>query len=198
MRSALERGRDDAAARAHEGHRVLDGKPCAGHLSPAGGHFRGTAAVVLTWIAAATLLAWLVLMFARGSFWRTRPAAVPSAPEPEVWPHVVAVVPARNEAVAIGATLKSLRAQDYPGILSIIVVDDCSSDGWHSRRRAGRCWRHGPLHPDPWTAAAAGMDRKAFGCSRGPCTRKFTRRRPGGSGSPMPTSFTPPTCCAGS
>ena len=67
-------------------------------------------------------------MFARGGFWRTRPAAVPPAPEPEVWPHVVVVVPARNEAATIDATLKSLRAQDYPG-LSVIVVDDCSSDG---------------------------------------------------------------------
>jgi hypothetical protein len=65
-------------------------------LARAGRHFRGVAAVVLTWIAAATLLAWLVLMFARGGFWRTRPAAVPSAPEPEIWPHVVVVVPARN------------------------------------------------------------------------------------------------------
>lgn len=84
---------------------------------------------MLTWIAAATLLAWLVLMFARGGFWRTRPAAVPPAPEPEVWPHVVVVVPARNEAATIGPTLKSLRAQDSPGISSVIVVDDCSSDG---------------------------------------------------------------------
>jgi cellulose synthase/poly-beta-1,6-N-acetylglucosamine synthase-like glycosyltransferase len=67
-------------------------------------------------------------MFARGGFWRTRPAAVPWAPEPEVWPHVVVVVPARNEAAAIGATLKSLRAQDYPGIFSVIVVEPCQYD----------------------------------------------------------------------
>jgi hopene-associated glycosyltransferase HpnB len=84
---------------------------------------------VLTWIAAAALLAWLFLMFARGGFWRTRAAAVPSAPEPGVWPRVVVVVPARNEATGIGGSLRSLRAQDYPGILTVIVVDDRSSDG---------------------------------------------------------------------
>jgi glycosyltransferase involved in cell wall biosynthesis len=39
------------------------------------------------------------------------------------------VVPAYNEASYVGAALKSLQAQDYPGSYEIIVVDNNSSDG---------------------------------------------------------------------
>jgi len=42
---------------------------------------------------------------------------------------VTAVIPARNEAATIGRTVGSLLAQDYPGELSVIVVDDNSDDG---------------------------------------------------------------------
>src|SRR5262249_37015493 len=42
---------------------------------------------------------------------------------------VVAVIPARNEAVTIAQTIRSLLGQDYPGPLSIILVDDESQDG---------------------------------------------------------------------
>jgi hopene-associated glycosyltransferase HpnB len=42
---------------------------------------------------------------------------------------VVAIIPARNEAPVIGETLRSLWAQDYPGELRVVVVDDHSDDG---------------------------------------------------------------------
>jgi hopene-associated glycosyltransferase HpnB len=42
---------------------------------------------------------------------------------------VVAVVPARNEADMLPVTLPALLGQEYPGTLSVIVVDDGSSDG---------------------------------------------------------------------
>jgi len=42
---------------------------------------------------------------------------------------VVAVVPARDEAAMLPETLPSLLAQKYPGELSVVVVDDGSSDG---------------------------------------------------------------------
>ena len=45
------------------------------------------------------------------------------------WPGVVCVIPARNEAPTIGGTVKSLLEQDYPGPVSVIVVDDNSDDG---------------------------------------------------------------------
>jgi hopene-associated glycosyltransferase HpnB len=42
---------------------------------------------------------------------------------------VAAVIPARNEAGMLPVTLPMLLAQDYPGALTVILVDDCSSDG---------------------------------------------------------------------
>jgi len=42
---------------------------------------------------------------------------------------VTAVVPARNEADVIGQSIGSLLAQDYPGVLRIVLVDDESDDG---------------------------------------------------------------------
>jgi len=44
------------------------------------------------------------------------------------WPAVVAVIPARNEQDTIAATVNSLLAQNYPGVLDVIVVDDNSDD----------------------------------------------------------------------
>ena len=78
-------------------------------------------------VAAASFGLWLYLIFGRGGFWRegVLPAAVP----PSRWPSVTAVVPARNEAEFIGASLRSLFSQDYPGEFSVILVDDHSTDG---------------------------------------------------------------------
>jgi hopene-associated glycosyltransferase HpnB len=43
-------------------------------------------------------------------------------------PRVVAIIPARDEALLIEKALGSLVRQDYPGLLQILVVDDHSSD----------------------------------------------------------------------
>jgi hopene-associated glycosyltransferase HpnB len=51
------------------------------------------------------------------------------APELDRWPAVVAVIPARDEAATISTTVASLLAQDYPGELEVVVVDDGSRDG---------------------------------------------------------------------
>ncbi len=82
----------------------------------------------LNFLAAIPLAIWLYLLLARGSFWRLSEDKI----EPrqlEDWPHVVAVVPARNEATAISQAISSIAKQDYPGEFSIIVVDDHSEDG---------------------------------------------------------------------
>jgi hopene-associated glycosyltransferase HpnB len=82
----------------------------------------------LNFLAAIPLAIWLYLLLARGSFWRLSEDKI----EPrrlEDWPHVVAVVPARNEATTISQAISSLAKQDYPGEFSIIVVDDHSDDG---------------------------------------------------------------------
>ncbi|HEY1503193.1 MAG TPA: glycosyltransferase [Stellaceae bacterium] len=70
---------------------------------------------------------WAYLLLVRGFFWSTRLAA--SAPAPARYPQVVAVIPARNEAEGIGRAVASLLDQDYPGELSIVLVDDHSDDG---------------------------------------------------------------------
>jgi hopene-associated glycosyltransferase HpnB len=77
----------------------------------------------------ASALAWLYLVAGHGGYWRTSEWLPRVAAEPDVWPDVVAVVPARNEAEMLPATLPALLGQEYPGTLSVIVVDDGSSDG---------------------------------------------------------------------
>jgi hopene-associated glycosyltransferase HpnB len=80
-------------------------------------------------IASAALAVWFYLVIARGGFWRAAVTADQDAsPEPAVWPDVVAIVPARDEAEVIGASLASLLSQDYPGAFAVVVVNDQSRD----------------------------------------------------------------------
>ncbi len=86
----------------------------------------------LTGLAALSLAAWLYLVFLHGRFWRAEPRlALPAQAQdyPGGWPAVAAVVPARNEAPLIGRALGAVLAQDYPGALTLVVVDDHSEDG---------------------------------------------------------------------
>ena len=46
------------------------------------------------------------------------------------------LVPARNEEATIGETVRSVLAQDYPGPLRLLVVDDRSADGTAAVARA--------------------------------------------------------------
>ena len=75
--------------------------------------------------------AWVYLLAGHGGFWRTdvRLPGRAGAPDPERWPSVVAVVPARDEAAILPETLPALLAQDYPGAFSVVLVDDASTDG---------------------------------------------------------------------
>lgn len=81
----------------------------------------------MTTLAALSLLIWLYLLLAHGRFWHSGPELVPARPIRA--PPVAVVVPARDEAPLIGETLRSLLAQDYPGTLRVILVDDGSTDG---------------------------------------------------------------------
>lgn len=83
----------------------------------------------MNWFAGfVPLVAWLYLLFGRGFFWMTRERDDRDAPEPERWPSVIAVVPARDEADVIARAIASLVAQDYKGRFRVILVDDQSSD----------------------------------------------------------------------
>src|SRR5215472_14259392 len=99
----------------------------------------------------AAAVVWAYLVIGHGGYWRTGqrlptpPAASPGpsragagpdrgatpdrAAASDSWPDVVAVIPARNEAAMLPAVLPTLLGQDYPGSLTVILVDDCSTDG---------------------------------------------------------------------
>src|SRR5579862_3870105 len=84
---------------------------------------------------------WAYLVLGHGGYWRTGqrlpPPRAGAAGEPPragaangaAWPDVTAVIPARNEAAMLPVVLPALFGQDYPGTLTVIVVDDCSTDG---------------------------------------------------------------------
>jgi hopene-associated glycosyltransferase HpnB len=84
--------------------------------------------VVLLVLAGAGAALWLWLALARGWFWRTD-IRLPGAPAPDVWPAVAVVVPARDEADVLPLTVPALLAQDYPGPVRVVLVDDASTDG---------------------------------------------------------------------
>lgn len=83
---------------------------------------------VVTLVSALSLAAWLWLLLARGFFWRTD-VRLPAREEPDDWPSVCVVVPARDEAAVLPASLPSLLAQDYPGRAEVFLIDDGSTDG---------------------------------------------------------------------
>ena len=86
----------------------------------------------LFWLATLSLAGWLYLILWRGAFWRAESLPDPAVPSQQRLPDVVAVVPARNEAPYLARTLHSLIAQDYPGRVCVIVVDDSSEDLTHA------------------------------------------------------------------
>ncbi len=82
-------------------------------------------------LAAVSLAGWLGVLFGTARAWDLRPVGEdePAPPDPTRWPSVTVLVPARNEAALLPLTLPTLRAQDYPGEWSVVVVDDRSTDG---------------------------------------------------------------------
>lgn len=97
--------------------------------------------IALLVTTALSAIIWLDLIFFRGGFWHDGPYISENSPALRAasfveWPRVVAVIPARNEAETIGATISSLVEQDYPGTFSIVLVDDQSDDGTSERARA--------------------------------------------------------------
>lgn len=82
--------------------------------------------IILAGLSAA---AWLYLALARRGFWRADQWLADPGEPAGGWPAVAAVVPARDEADVIARSIGSILAQDYPGELAVILVDDGSSDG---------------------------------------------------------------------
>ena len=84
--------------------------------------------MVASLVAVVALVIWIYLVAGRGGFWCAGERDG-GGPSPIVWPDVIAVIPARDEAAGVGQTVGSLLGQDYPGSFSLIVVDDESVDG---------------------------------------------------------------------
>jgi len=105
----------------------------------------------IAWTAAVSLAAWLWLLLCQGFFWRTD-VRLPVRREPADWPSVGVVVPARDEAEVLPASLPSLLAQDYPGRAEVFLVDDGSTDGTGELAR-DLSRRHGGL---PLTVGSPG------------------------------------------
>jgi hopene-associated glycosyltransferase HpnB len=98
---------------------------------------------IIAVLAVISLLCWLHLCWGRSGFWRADHRLPAETPELQARPVVAAVIPARNEAESIGRAVRSLLAQDYPGVLRIVVVDDSSADGTRAEaeRAAGSTGR---------------------------------------------------------
>jgi hopene-associated glycosyltransferase HpnB len=83
-------------------------------------------------LALLALAVWLYLAFLHGRFWSSRPELPPAdlrGLTATALPAVDVIVPARDEVATIAPVIASLLAQDYPGELKIILVDDSSTDG---------------------------------------------------------------------
>ena len=78
-----------------------------------------------TLIALFGLSAWIYLIAFRGGFWRLTEHDRRFAPEgaaPASNAHVIAIVPARDEADVIATSLSTLLRQDVPGHIEIVLV----------------------------------------------------------------------------
>ncbi|REK85949.1 glycosyltransferase [Streptomyces inhibens] len=112
----------------------------------------------MEWIGAGSLLAWVWLLLGQGFFWRTD-VRLPDRRDPERWPSVAVVVPARDEAEVLPRSLPSLLRQKYPGRAEVFLVDDGSTDGTGALARELAAARGGlpltvssPGEPEPgWT-----------------------------------------------
>lgn len=91
--------------------------------------------MILTALAALPVLLWLYLILCHGRFWRADQRLATTEGEVGTWPAVVAVVPARNEAASIAASIAALLKSSYPGALRVVLVDDGSDDDTASLAR---------------------------------------------------------------
>ncbi|BAZ23935.1 glycosyl transferase family protein [Kalymmatonema gypsitolerans NIES-4073] len=81
------------------------------------------------WLSVLSLTIWVILLRFWGQFWRSDQRLTRQETDLLMFPAICAVVPARNEADLLPVTLRSLLNQNYPGHLSVVLVDDSSTDG---------------------------------------------------------------------
>ena len=117
----------------------------------------------MTALVFASLAAWLYLAALHGRFWSAGPELAPAVPRET--PDIDVVVPARDEAAFVAASVGSLLAQDYAGRVRVTLIDDGSADGTADIARAlsGADVLDGARRPLGWAgklwAVAQGVDR---------------------------------------
>ncbi len=89
-------------------------------------------------LGALSLAAWAGILLAPWRPWDLRPVGedAEEPPDPDAWPEVAVLVPARDEEDYLPRTLPALLAQDYPRAFRVLVVDDRSTDGTAAAARA--------------------------------------------------------------
>lgn len=119
------------------------------------------------WALPGTLL-WLGVLLAPWQPWRNRERLEADASLADDLADIAVLIPARNEAQAIGPTLKALAAQGQH--LKIIVVDDQSSDGTAEVARrtgvAGLCLIPGQALPTGWSGKLWALEQGRFELDR--------------------------------
>jgi hopene-associated glycosyltransferase HpnB len=111
-------------------------------------------------LAFLSLAIWIYLLFGRGGFWRIRGERREFA-EPPPLRRVAVIVPARNEADVVAASVRSLVTQHYPAPFHVFLVDDASADGTavvarQAAAEAGKSDRLTLLHAAPLPAGWTG------------------------------------------
>lgn len=88
--------------------------------------------MAIVWgLAMLALISWGVMVGLWGGGWWRANQRIPVAMGADLaapCPTVAVVIPARNEADVLPESLRSLLLQDYPGELTIVLVDDQSTD----------------------------------------------------------------------
>ncbi len=88
----------------------------------------------MIWLATAAALCWVTVLLLPWQPWRLRERLEPQAPTAASHNDVRILIPARNEASLLGATLEAALAQG-PGV-RVVVVDDQSNDATAAIARA--------------------------------------------------------------
>ena len=118
-------------------------------------------------LALLSLIIWLLLLFARGAFWRVSTLQASAGMQPITRCRVVAILPARDEADVIASSIASLQNQHFDGDLEIVVVDDNSSDGTGEVARAsGATVLKGFPLPLGWTGKLWAMQQGVIAAKR--------------------------------
>jgi hopene-associated glycosyltransferase HpnB len=120
-------------------------------------------------LAATACAIWLYLLVGRGGFWLAAERDRGEQAPPPAWPKVAVVVPARDEAEGIAASMASLIRQDYAGEMSVVLVDDGSSDGTAAiaQRTAAECAAGQRLAVIPGKPLPAGWTGKLWAVRQG-------------------------------